>query len=53
MRNPIISQSVQLNDNRISLYVGQKGLCAISKVKLYTNNMEVHHIHNTKRKEWY
>lgn len=44
MNNPIVNQSVQLNDNRISLYVAQKGLCAISKVKLYVDNMEVHHI---------
>lgn len=43
MENPIIGQSVQLNDNRISLYVAQKGMCALSKTKLYLNNMEVHH----------
>lgn len=32
--NPIKNESMEKNDNRISLYVGQKGLCRISKQKL-------------------
>ena len=31
MNNPILGQSNEYNDNRISLYVGQGGLCAITK----------------------
>lgn len=43
MENPVISASVEFNDNRISLYSAQQGLCAISKKKLEIGNMEVHH----------
>lgn len=32
--NPIKNESMEKNDNRISLYVAQKGLCHISKQKL-------------------
>jgi len=32
-----------LNDNRISLYVGQNGKCFVSKEFLKTGNMHVHH----------
>ncbi|ADH09955.1 MULTISPECIES: group II intron reverse transcriptase/maturase [Bacillus] len=44
MENPIIDQSIELNDNRISLYVGQNGKCAITKEPLEIGDMEVHHI---------
>lgn len=43
MNNPIVSQSVEYNDNRISLYVGQKGRCYISGMELEIGSMEVHH----------
>lgn len=43
MENPIPSQSIEYNDNRISLYVGQKGICPISKEHLTIGNMECHH----------
>lgn len=43
MENPIPSQSIEYNDNRISLYVGQKGMCPISKEHLVIGNMECHH----------
>lgn len=43
MENPIPSQSIEYNDNRISLYVGQKGICPISKEHLIIGNMECHH----------
>lgn len=44
MRNPIQGQSVEYNDNRISLYVGQCGLCHVTKQELTIGNMECHHI---------
>ena len=43
MENPIINASTEYNDNRISLYTAQKGVCAVSKEKLSIGNMEVHH----------
>lgn len=39
LKNSIKEDSIEKNDNRISLYVGQKGLCHISKIKLDLNNM--------------
>lgn len=44
MRNPIKGRSVELNDNRISMYVAQRGKCAITHEPLETKDMEVHHI---------
>ena len=44
MRNPIINRSVEYNDNRISLYVGQKGKCAITGKELQIGKMHCHHI---------
>ncbi|WP_226894303.1 group II intron reverse transcriptase/maturase [Paraclostridium bifermentans] len=43
MENPIPSESIEYNDNRISLYVGQNGICPISKDFLEIGNMECHH----------
>ncbi len=43
LANPIRGQSVEYNDNRISLYVGQLGRCAITKDPLDVGNMECHH----------
>lgn len=43
MENPIPNRSLEYNDNRISLYVGQNGLCPISKEILMIGNMECHH----------
>jgi len=43
MRNPVIGRSVEYNDNRISLYAGQNGKCAVSGVKLEINNIHCHH----------
>lgn len=43
MNNPIQGQSNEYNDNRISLYVGQAGLCAITKQPLEIREMETHH----------
>jgi hypothetical protein len=39
--NPIKNDSMEKNDNRISLYVGQKGLCHISKQKLNLAEMVI------------
>lgn len=43
MENPIKDASAEYNDNRISLFSAQKGICGISKEKLTIGNMEVHH----------
>ena len=43
MNNPVKGQSVEFNDNRISLYVGQRGRCFITGEKLQISNMEAHH----------
>lgn len=44
MSNPIIGESAEYNDNRISLYVGQQGKCGATKTHLTTGNMETHHV---------
>ena len=43
MSHPHWTQSTEFNDNRISLYVAQKGLCAITKEPLEIGEMDVHH----------
>ena len=43
MENPIRGSSTELNDNRISLYVAQRGKCAITHEPLMPHDMEVHH----------
>lgn len=43
MRNPVIGESSEFNDNRISLYVGQKGKCFVTGEPLEIGYMEVHH----------
>ena len=43
MENPIPSRSIEYNDNRISLYVGQNVICPISGEILEIGNMECHH----------
>lgn len=43
MRNPVQGRSAEFNDNRISLYVAQKGECAITKEPLMIGSMHVHH----------
>lgn len=44
MENPVKAQSTEYNDNRISLFVGQNGKCAITGKVLEIGNMVVHHI---------
>ncbi len=43
MRNPIADASIEYNDNRISLYVAQKGVCAITKEPLTVEQIHCHH----------
>ncbi|HFJ9369000.1 TPA: group II intron reverse transcriptase/maturase [Bacillus cereus] len=43
MENPVRGMSVEYNDNRISLYVGQYGKCGVSGLPLEIGEMEVHH----------
>ena len=43
MQNPIQGRSAEFNDNRISLYVGQRGRCSITGEPLVYGEMEVHH----------
>lgn len=43
MTKPCGTSSIEYNDNRIALYVAQKGKCAISKVKLEVGEIDCHH----------
>lgn len=43
LENPNPYQTAEFNDNRISLYVGQNGKCAVTGEYLEIGNMEVHH----------
>ena len=43
MNTPCGKQSVEYNDNRIALYVAQKGKCAVSGIELESNQVDCHH----------
>ena len=43
MRNPITNRSIQFADNRISLYAGQYGKCAVTGIKLEYSDIHCHH----------
>ncbi|GAB6152030.1 hypothetical protein JCM17380_07800 [Desulfosporosinus burensis] len=43
MRNPKEGQSIEYNDNRLSLYAAQKGRCAVTGVILEIETMYCHH----------
>lgn len=43
LKNPIPNRSIEYNDNRISLYSGQKGKCFVTKAELTIENMHCHH----------
>ena len=43
MRNPVANATIEYNDNRISLYVAQKGVCAITKELLTLEQIHCHH----------
>lgn len=44
LANPIQGQTNEYNDNRLSLYSGQGGLCRISQIPLKLGYMETHHL---------
>lgn len=44
MKNYIPNKSMEYNDNRLSLYVAQRGKCAITKQELELGKMHCHHI---------
>jgi RNA-directed DNA polymerase len=43
MNNPSGKKSIEYNDNRISLFVAQKGKCAITSVILESGDIHCHH----------
>jgi len=43
MENPVKNETNEFNDNRISLFCGQMGKCAITGTLLKVGSMEVHH----------
>lgn len=43
MENPIKSESMEYNDNRLSKYIAQLGKCAITGKELDIGEMELHH----------
>lgn len=43
LKNPVIDESIEFNDNRIALFVAQKGKCAISGQPLIIGRMHTHH----------
>jgi 5-methylcytosine-specific restriction endonuclease McrA len=43
MRNPVPYRSVEYNDNRVSLYVAQKGKCAVLGKILTFDEIHCHH----------
>lgn len=44
MQNPVRSATIEYNDNRLSLYCGQQGKCAVTKEELKIGQMHCHHI---------
>jgi len=43
MRNPVKDQSIEYNDNRLSLFAAQQGRCAITIQSLSIGQMHCHH----------
>lgn len=44
VKHPIENRSIEYNDNRISLFSSQCGVCRILETRLVVNNMHCHHI---------
>lgn len=44
VQNPVINESIEYNDNRISKYVAQKGKCAVTKARLKPWEIHCYHI---------
>jgi RNA-directed DNA polymerase len=43
-KNPIMNRSIEYNDNRISLFSAQSGMCGILGERLTVNDFHCHHI---------
>lgn len=43
LENPIKGETIEYNDNRLSLYVGQQGKCAVTGQELKIGHMQSHH----------
>lgn len=43
MRNPVMGETVEYNDNRLSRFSAQKGKCAVTKMELEVNEVHCHH----------
>jgi hypothetical protein len=43
IQNPILGQSLEYNDNRISLFIGQYGKCGVTGRLLQIGQMDCHH----------
>lgn len=43
MNHPVANQTIEYNDNRLSLYCGQRGRCAITGQELCFGNIHCHH----------
>lgn len=51
-KNPVINQraSIEYNDNRIALYIAQKGKCAVSDGEMFLDEIHCHHKHYWSKK---
>lgn len=43
MRNPVFGQTIEYNNNRLSLYCAQKGKCAVTGTAMEIGNIHCHH----------
>ena len=43
MNTPCSNASIEYNDNRIAVYVAQKGKCAVTGMELEANQVDCHH----------
>lgn len=43
MNNPVKNQTIEFNDNRLSLYCGQQGKCAVTRQELCIGDIHCHH----------
>ena len=44
VKNPVINRSIEYNDNRISLFSAQSGICGVLGERLEVNDFHCHHI---------
>ena len=44
VKNPIMNRSIEYNDNRISLFSAQSGMCSVLGERLEVNDFHCHHI---------